>query len=88
MASLVYSLCAIASILCAIVLLGSYRRTPTRMLFLSVLCFCGLSINNLLLYADFLYTGAAIDLSLYRHLTGAISVLLLLVGLIWGNERD
>lgn len=88
MASLVYSLCAVASILCSIVLLGSYRRTPTRLLLLSVLCFCGLSINNLLLYADFLYTGAEGDLSLYRNLTAAISVLLLLVGLIWDRDPN
>ena len=89
MASLVYSLCALSSILCAIVLLGSYRRTPTRLLLLSLLCFCGLAINNLLLYADFVVVGPSTDLSAYRSLTAAVSVLLLLFGLIWGHyEQD
>lgn len=89
MGSFVYGLCAVTSILCTIVLLSSYRRTPTRLLLLTVLCFCGLALNNLLLFADFAITGTTADLSLPRNLTAAGSVLLLLVGLIWSHsERD
>jgi hypothetical protein len=89
MASVVYGLCVITSILCAILLLVAHRRRPRRMYLLSGLCFCGLALNNLLLYADFVVTGPAVDLALFRNLTAAVSVLLLLVGLIWThNEHD
>ena len=85
--SIVYGLCMVASILCAILLLTANRRQPTRLLLMSGLCFCGLAVNNLLLFADFV-TGSTLELGLYRNLTAAGSVLLLLVGLIWAqNER-
>jgi Family of unknown function (DUF5985) len=88
MDSVVYGLCAFTSIACAVLLLSAHRRNPTRLLLLSGLCFCGLGVNNLLLFADFM-TGSQIDLSLYRNATAAGSVLLLLVGLILGQgERD
>jgi hypothetical protein len=88
MGSIVYGLCALASILCAILLLSAHRQRPTRLLLLSGLCFCGLGLNNLLLFADFM-TGPRLDLSLVRNLTAAASILLLLVGLILSHdERD
>jgi hypothetical protein len=86
MGSLVYGLCALASILCAILLLSAHRRRPTRLLLLSGLCFCGLALNNLLLFADFM-TGPSIDLSMARNLTAAGSVLLLLIGLILSHDE-
>lgn len=88
MGSVVYGLCALASVLCAILLLSAHRRNPTRLLLLSGLCFCGLALNNLLLFADFM-AGPHVDLSLYRNATAAGSVLLLLMGLILGqSERE
>ena len=86
MGSVVYSLCALASILCAILLLSAHRRRPTRLLLLSALCFCGLAMNNLLLFADFAI-GPTADLTLLRNLTAAGSVLLLLVGLILSHSE-
>ena len=86
MGSLVYGLCAVTSIVCALLLLSAHRRNPTRLLLLSGLCFCGLAVNNMLLFADFL-TGPNVDLSPYRNATAAGSVLLLLVGLIWGQTE-
>jgi hypothetical protein len=89
MASVVYGLCVVASLVCAILLLTAHRRRPQRLFLLSGLCFCGLAVNNLLLYADFIVIGAAVDLAILRNLSAAVSVLLLLVGLIWThNERD
>ena len=88
MGSIVYSLCALASILCAILLLSAHRRRPTRLLLLSGLCFCGLAVNNLLLFADFAI-GPTAGFSMARNLTAAGSVLLLLLGLILSHsERD
>ena len=86
MGSLVYGLCALTSLACAFLLLAAHRRNPTRLLLLSGLCFCGLAMNNVLLFADFM-TGPRFDLSLYRNATAAGSVLLLLVGLIWGQSE-
>jgi hypothetical protein len=78
MASVVYGLCVVASLVCAILLLTAHRRRPQRLFLLSGLCFCGLAV-----------IGAAVDLAILRNLSAAVSVLLLLVGLIWThNERD
>ena len=84
MGSVVYGLCAITSVACAALLLSAYRRQPARLLLLSGLCFCGLALNNSLLFADFIL-APQVDLSLYRSATAAASVLLLLLGLIWGQ---
>jgi hypothetical protein len=81
MGSVVYGLCAITSAACAALLLSAYRRQPVRLLLWSGLCFCGLALNNSLLFADFILTPR--DLSLYRSASAAASVLLLLLGLIW-----
>lgn len=86
MGSIVYGLCALTSVACAVLLLSSYRRRPSRLLLWSGLCFCGLVINNTLLLVDFLL-GPGVDLSLYRSATAAGSVLVLLLGLIWDHDE-
>jgi hypothetical protein len=87
MGSVVYGLCAITSVVCAGLLLSAWRRHPTRLLLWSGVCFTGLAVNNLLLFVDY-ELGTRTDLSLYRNLTAAASVVVLLVGLIWDhNER-
>ena len=85
MASLVYLLCAITSLLCASLLLRSYLANRTPLLFWSSLCFIGLALNNILLVVD-LVIVPTIDLSLYRALGALIGVLVLVFGLIWDNE--
>ena len=85
MASLVYLLCAITSLICASLLLRSYLANRTPLLFWSSLCFIGLAMNNILLFID-LVIVPTIDLSLYRALCALIAVLLLVFGLIWDNE--
>jgi hypothetical protein len=82
MASAVYALCAATSLFCATLLLRRYRAARTRILLWSALCFCGLAVNNLLLFADFVVVPA-IDLSPYRAIAAAAALLILLVGLIW-----
>ena len=82
MASAVYALCSVTSLLCAVLLLRAYRRHRTRLLLWSSVCFVGLAINNTLLFVD-LVMVPTIDLSLLRGVTGLGSVLALLFGLIW-----
>ena len=85
MASLVYLLCAITSLICASLLLRSYLANRTPLLFWSSLCFIGLAMNNILLFID-LVIVPTIDLSLYRTLCALIGVVVLVFGLIWDNE--
>lgn len=72
--------------LCAWLLLRSYRRNGYRLLFWSGLYFTGLSINNILLVLDLMVFGDKIDLSFWRLLTALIALLPLLYGLIWEDE--
>jgi hypothetical protein len=56
-----------------------------RLLLWSSLSFIGLACNNLLLFVD-LVVVPSIDLSLYRSLMSAVSVMVLLLGLIWDSN--
>jgi hypothetical protein len=82
MAELVYLSCALASLLCAILLIRSYLTNRTALLLWSSMCFVGLALNNALLFVD-LSIAPALDLSLYRTLVALAALLLLLFGLIW-----
>ncbi|HEY2289640.1 MAG TPA: DUF5985 family protein [Thermoanaerobaculia bacterium] len=85
MASVVYALCALTSALCAVLLWRAYRASRARLLLWSSLSFIGLACNNLLLFID-LVVVPSVDLSLYRSLMAAISVMVLLLGLIWDSN--
>lgn len=78
----VYVLCALTSLACAVLLLRGYFRTRVRLLLWSGLCFAGLTLNNVLLVVD---VGVVpnIDLSAWRTLPAVIGVGVLLYGLIW-----
>ena len=82
MAETVYVLCALTSVLCAVLLIASWHRTRARILLWSALCFVGLAANNFLLLVDLVFVPD-VDLSRARAVTSAGAVGLLLVGLIW-----
>lgn len=85
-ANVVYILCAVTSIGCAVLLLRAYLRVRSRLLMWSSLCFVGLGLNNVLLWVDKVALPET-DLSIFRSGTALASVLVLLVGLIWeGTE--
>lgn len=81
-ANLVYVLCALTSGACAVLLYRGYRRSRTRLLFWSSVCFVGLGANNLLLIID-VRVVPTIDLSAWRLLPAVIGVGALIFGLIW-----
>ena len=81
-ANLVYVLCALTSLACAVLLYRGYRRSHTRLLFWSAVCFVGLAANNLLLIVD-LRVVPGIDLSAWRLVPALIGVGALIFGLIW-----
>ena len=85
MAATIYILCALTSLACAGLLLGSYRRTRHRLLFWSGWSFVAMTVNNLFLVLDKL-VFPEIDLLPARLWTALISMLLLLVGLIYEKE--
>jgi hypothetical protein len=63
-------------------LLSSYRRSGTKLLFWSGLCFAGLTLNNVLLFID-LVVAPGVDLSLWRSTIALASMTVLIYGLVW-----
>jgi hydrogenase/urease accessory protein HupE len=82
MAEAVYILCALMSILCAVLLVRSWKRSRSRILLWSTLCFVGLAANNLLLFID-LVVVPSVDLSVLRAGTALGAMGVLVIGLIW-----
>jgi hypothetical protein len=78
----VYLLDTLTTMLCAILLLTGYRRVKSRLLLWSGLCFAGLTISNALVFVD-LVILPDVDLYLMRLGVAAVSMALLLYGLIW-----
>jgi hypothetical protein len=84
-AATVYLMCALTSVLCAVLLLGKYRASKVRLLFWSALCFVGLALNNVLLFVDIVIVPR-IDLSSVRALPALAGIAVLLWGFIWDSE--
>lgn len=85
MAPLIYLLCAVTSLTCAVLLLRAYGTTRTRLLLWSGLCFVGLALNNVILVLDrIIYPD--IDLLMMRLVSALVALLLLLFGLIWESK--
>lgn len=85
MAQTVYALCALTALACAWLLLRSYAVHRTRLLLWSGLCFVGLTLNNVLLVLDrVVFTD--VDLSILRHATSLVAMLLLVYGLMLEDD--
>lgn len=80
-----YILCALVSLLCAVLLLRAYFRGRHRLLLWSGLCFAGLTVANGLVFLDLVILT---ETNLYplRLAVTAAAVLTLLFGLLWENE--
>jgi hypothetical protein len=72
---------------CAMLLLRAYATVRKRLLLWSGLCFAGLTVSNALLFVDLTIVP---DVSLYRWrlATAALSILLLLYGLIFESDES
>lgn len=79
-AGIVYLLCALASLACAVLLYRGWRATRVRLLLWGALCFTGLMLQNVLLVIDVRLD--AVDLAVVRLVPALIGVSLLLYGLI------
>ena len=82
MALVVYLLCGLTSLICAVLLLRGYRRSGVRLLLWSGLCFACFAINNVLLVVDVRMMQDH-DLSVLRSLPLVLGIALLLYGLVW-----
>jgi hypothetical protein len=82
LAVLVYILCALTSLACALLLMRGYLRSRVRLLFWSGLCFIGLAINNIVLFID-LVIFPDLDLAMVRNVSALLGLIILLYGLIW-----
>ena len=85
MALIVYLLCALASLGCALLLWRGYRATRTRLLFWGALCFFILTLTNSLLFAD-LIIWPQVDLLLWRAGGTLIGLACLIYGLIFDAQ--
>ncbi|HKP74438.1 MAG TPA: DUF5985 family protein [Longimicrobiaceae bacterium] len=81
MAALVYVLCALTSLACAVLVLRGYLRTRARLLLWTGLCFTGLFLNNALLVLD--AHTPSMDLSVWRSLPAVAGLAVLIYGLVW-----
>jgi hypothetical protein len=82
----VYVLCALTSLACALLLGRAFRKSRARILLWSTLCFVLLALNNLLLFIDLAVLGTRVDLSNWRNCTACAAAAVLVFGLIWDSE--
>ena len=82
----VYILCLLTSGACAYLLARNYRRTGTRLLMWSALCFLFLALNNGVVFIDALVL-TDLDLAIPRLALSLAAVAVLLFGFIWDLEE-
>ena len=86
MAATVYVLGTLTTLLCAVLLLRAYARVRQRLLLWSGFCFVGLTLSNALVFVDLILLPTEVNLYVARLSTAAVSMSLLLFGLIWEGE--
>ena len=86
MREVIYSLCALTSLVCAYLLVRAYRESRSKLLLWSSVCFVGLFFNNVLLVVDEIFTADTISLVVARDISSLASVTALLIGLVWRND--
>ena len=84
---IVYILCLATSAACAWLLGRSYRRTGTRLLLWSAVCFLFLAANNLVLVLDLVVFPRA-DLRVERLLLSLAAAVSLIWGFVWEVEEE
>ncbi|HYD54821.1 MAG TPA: DUF5985 family protein [Gemmatimonadaceae bacterium] len=85
MIHVVYILCALASLACAVLLFRGYRRSRARLLLWSMWCFVGLFLNNVLLLVD-THVVPDVDLAIVRLVPALLGACALVYGLVMDAE--
>lgn len=86
MGPLIYLLCALTAFACFGLLWRGWRTNRAPLLLWSALCFAGLSVSNVLLVVDKLALPD-VDLTPLRSMVTLGALLLLIIGLVGGDER-
>ena len=84
--TLVYTLCFATSALCAYLLGRSFRRTRSRLLFWSALCFAILAVVHFIVVLDML-VFPDINFRPMRLGLSLVAVAVLLFGFVWDEDR-
>ena len=84
--AVVYLLGMFIALACGVLLARGYKRSRQRLLLRSSICFLGLALSGLLLFFDLSVLPPSIDLHLLRRGVTAVSLLVLLYGLVWDSE--
>ncbi len=82
MAAIIYTLCTVTSLICAVLLLRGFAKSKYRLLLWAGICFVGITLNNALLVADKLIFPD-VDLLTTRLVVALIALVFLLYGLIF-----
>ena len=83
--TLVYTLCFATSTLCAYLLARSFRRSGSRLLLWSSLCFALLAVVNFIVILDLL-VYPDLDLRPLRLALSLLAISVLLFGFIWDED--
>lgn len=81
MAGIVYILCAILSLSCALLLLSGFRKNKFRLLFWASIGFFGFALNNILLFVDIILVPNT-DLLVLRTIPALVGMMIMVYGLI------
>lgn len=82
MAAIVYALCALTSLLCALLLGRAYFNTKAKLLFWSCLCFVGFAFNNILLFIDLIVFPEVTWIINFRSFPAVLGTVVMIYGLI------
>ena len=87
MGPIIYFMCALTALACFVLLWRGWRSNNAPLLFWSALCFAGLTLSNVLLVIDKLVLGEDTDLTPARLVITLGALLLLIFGLVWGDDK-
>jgi hypothetical protein len=85
-ASIVYILCALTSLMTMVLLFRAYRARKVRLLLWSGLCFAGLAVNNVLLFVELVVIREQSH-ALIRQIPALAGLSLLVFGLIYDTRE-
>jgi hypothetical protein len=81
----IYLLCFLTALACCLLLVRGHRRSGTRLLLWSAVCFGFLAVHALIVIVELLVLPGT-DLQALRHVASLAAVSSLIVGLIWEAE--
>lgn len=82
MSTVVYVLCALTSLACAVLVARAHLRDPSSILRWTTACFVLLAISDAMLVVDLSIIGDTTDLAPWRNAIAMVGLLALLYGLL------